>query len=78
MVISLALLGFGASGTLVALLREPLLRRFEWVFPTSAMAFAVSAPVVFQLAQQIPVRIQKKSLITTYTCAPIPKPEQGR
>ena len=57
MVISLALLGFGASGTLVALLREPLLRRFEWVFPTSAMAFAVSAPVVFQLAQQVPVDV---------------------
>ena len=55
MVISLALLGFGASGTLVALFREPLLRRFEWAFPTAAMAFAVGAPIAFQLAQHVPV-----------------------
>ncbi len=55
LVISLALLGFGASGTLVALLREPLLRRFEILFPTAALVFALGAPLVFQLAQRVPV-----------------------
>jgi hypothetical protein len=55
MVISLALLGFGASGTLVALLRDPLLRRFDIAFPVAALAFAVGAPLMFQLAQRVPV-----------------------
>lgn len=55
MVISLALLGFGASGTLVALLRAPLLRRFELAYPAAALAFAIGAPLLFQFAQRIPV-----------------------
>ena len=55
MVISLALLGFGASGTLVALLREPLLRRFDLAYPLAALLFAVTAPLSFQLAERLPV-----------------------
>jgi len=55
MVISLALLGFGASGTLVALLRAPLLRCFHVAYPVAALAFAVGTPLLFQLAQRVPV-----------------------
>jgi len=55
MVISLALLGFGASGTLVSLLRAPLLRHFGVVFPGAALAFAIGAPLLFLIAQRVPV-----------------------
>jgi len=54
MVISLALLGYGVSGTLVTLLRQPMLRHFAAVYTGSIMAFAVSAVLCFLAAQQIP------------------------
>lgn len=54
MVISLALLGYGISGTLVTLLRARLLRRFAAAYTGSIMAFAVSSVLCFLLAQQIP------------------------
>lgn len=54
MVISLALLGYGISGTLVTLLRERLMRRFAAVYTGSIVAFAVSAVLCFLVAQQIP------------------------
>jgi len=54
MVISLALLGYGVSGTLVTLLRERLLRRFGVVYTGSIMAFGVSAVLCFLVAQQVP------------------------
>src|SRR5512134_459569 len=54
MIISLALLGYGASGSLLALAGAPLLRRFEISFTASAALFAVSAPACFFLAQSVP------------------------
>ena len=54
MIISVALLGFAASGTFVTFLRERLLRRFNAAFAAGAMLFAVTAPAAFVFAQQVP------------------------
>ena len=54
MVISLALLGYGVSGTLVTLLRERLLQRFAAVYTACIVAFGLGAVLCFLLAQRIP------------------------
>lgn len=54
MIISIALLGFGLSGTLLALGRDRLLARGPLVFALAAMGFVVYAPFCTWLAQQIP------------------------
>jgi len=53
LVISLALLGYGASGTLLALARERLLRHFETAAATSAVAFGATSIGAFLLSQRI-------------------------
>jgi len=57
MVVSMALLGFGASGTLLSLVGERLRRRFEASMTLFAAAFAVAVPASFALAQQVPFDI---------------------
>ena len=54
MIISLALLGYGASGTFIALAREGLSRNFAFAFSLSAMAFAVTMVASFILGQRVP------------------------
>ena len=54
MIISLALLGFGASGTFIALARSWLEARFAIVFPVAAALFGICALASFSLAQHIP------------------------
>ena len=54
MVISIALLGFGASGTAVYLLQDWAKPRFAAVFAGCALAFASTAVVCFALAQALP------------------------
>ena len=54
MVISIALLGFGASGTVITLLRDRLQRRFPALFMLSAGLFAVTSLGGFALAQRLP------------------------
>ena len=54
MIISLALLGYGASGTFLALFRERLLNRFPSAYITNITLFALSSLLCFILAQQIP------------------------
>ena len=54
MVISLALLGYGASGTFVALLRRRLLANFSRTFRINANLFGWTAATCFLLAQQLP------------------------
>src|SRR5688500_4253714 len=54
MVISIALLGYGASGTVLALAQERLRRRRDPVFAASAAAFGLSAVLVFALAERLP------------------------
>ena len=53
LIISLALLGYGASGTLLALAREPLLRRFDLAAATAATAFGATSFCAFLIAQRI-------------------------
>src|SRR6202022_1171476 len=54
MVISIALLGYGASGTFLAFARDRLRRRFASVLALCAALFAVSAVGCFVVAQQLP------------------------
>ncbi|MFP4057875.1 MAG: spermidine synthase [Candidatus Brocadiia bacterium] len=54
MIVSVALLGFGASGTLLSLCSRRLLRRFEGSMLAFATAFALSIPLSFALAQRVP------------------------
>ena len=53
MVISLALLGYGASGTFFSLFREKCLARFSTIFLGSLACFAISMPLCFIAAQHI-------------------------
>src|ERR1700738_448554 len=54
MVISIALLGYGASGTFLALAQDRLRRHFITVFALCAALFAVSAVTSFAVAQRLP------------------------
>ena len=54
MVISIALLGYGASGTFVALFRERLKRHFAVGFAVNAALFGITALVGFALGQRVP------------------------
>jgi hypothetical protein len=54
MIISLALLGYGTSGTFIALFRRRLQPRFPTAFGLSALLFAVSMIVCFILGQRVP------------------------
>jgi spermidine synthase len=54
MAISIALLGFGASGTWLALWQDWVKSRFTPVFAVSAALFALSAPTSFLAAQALP------------------------
>jgi len=53
MMISVALLGYGAAGTFVALTRGTLLRRFDAVFASGALLFGITAVAGFSLAQRV-------------------------
>ena len=54
MIISLALLGYGASGALLTLAQRAVQRRFAPLFCAAAAAFGVSAIGCFVLAQRVP------------------------
>ena len=54
MMISVALLGYGAAGAFVTLLQDRLARRFEGVFALCAALFGLSAAGCFLLAQEVP------------------------
>ena len=54
MIISLALLGYGVSGTFLALLRERLLKHFSHAYLANIVLFAVSSFGCFIAAQNIP------------------------
>jgi spermidine synthase len=54
MIISLALLGYGISGTFLALNKAWLTRHFSVAILSNMVLFAVSLPVCFLVVQQIP------------------------
>jgi spermidine synthase len=53
MIISVALLGFGASGTLIALCRSFLLRHLEWLLPVLMFGCAISMALALTIAQDM-------------------------
>jgi len=55
MVISLALLGYGASGTFLVLLRRPLMSHVPAAFLGNGLLFSLGAPACFLLAQALPL-----------------------
>ncbi len=54
MIISLALLGYGASGTFIAVLRSRLEAGFATAFAASALLFSIAMVVCFIVAQRVP------------------------
>ena len=54
MIISLALLGYGASGTFIALTRERLLRHFETAYWLNLVLFGLTSIACYLIAQRIP------------------------
>lgn len=54
MIISLALLGFGASGSVIAITQHRLMRRFHAVYTVSGLMYAVSLVCCFVLNQYVP------------------------
>jgi hypothetical protein len=54
MIISLALLGYGASGTFLSLARLRLLAHFRQVYITNLLLFALSSVSCFLLVQHLP------------------------
>ena len=54
MIISAAMLGYGASGTALALLKEKIIPHFGAVYVAAAAALALLMPSAFLLAQQVP------------------------
>ena len=54
MIISLALLGYGASGTFLALLQSPLLKHYPLALLINLALFGLTAMPSFLLAQRIP------------------------
>lgn len=54
MIISIALLGYGISGSFLALTRNWLLQRFLAAWQASAILFGVTAVLAFALAQRVP------------------------
>jgi hypothetical protein len=54
MIISLALLGYGASGTFIALFKPQLEAHFRAAFATSALLFSLTMVLCFALGQRVP------------------------
>jgi spermidine synthase len=54
MIISLALLGYGASGTFISITRSWLLRRYASAYWSNLALFGLSAVACFLLAQRLP------------------------
>ena len=54
MIISLALLGYGASGTFIAINKRTLQSRFELYFSVSALMFCIAMVACFALGQRVP------------------------
>ncbi len=59
MIISLALLGYGISGTVVSIAREKLLSRYQQVYISCLLIFSLSAIICFLTAQAIPFNAEE-------------------
>ncbi|MBD8526269.1 SAM-dependent methyltransferase [Pseudomarimonas arenosa] len=80
MIVSLALLGHGLSGSLLALRSAAFGRCFDWLYPWLAVAFALSMPLAFAIAQRWPFNgleliwdpAQLAWLALSYLCLSLP------
>jgi len=59
MMISLALLGYGISGTAIAMMPVGLLKRFPWLYPVCVLLFALTSVVAFAIAQALPFNAEE-------------------
>ena len=59
MIISLALLGYGASGTFITLARRVLLPRFDTVYPLTLLLFGIASIGSYLLARQVPFNAEE-------------------
>ena len=59
MIIALALLGYGASGTVVSILQARLLARFRLFYTACIVLFGLTAIICFQLAQHVPFNAEQ-------------------
>ena len=59
MIIALALLGYGASGTIVSILQRRLLENYRMAYFGCVILFGLSAIICFQLAQHIPFNAEE-------------------
>jgi spermidine synthase len=59
MVIGLALLGYGVSGTIVSIFQHKLQQRFGLMYVLAVAAFGVTAVAAFRLAQLIPFNAEE-------------------
>ncbi|HAU37107.1 MAG TPA: hypothetical protein DCX07_05260 [Phycisphaerales bacterium] len=59
LIISIALLGFGASGTMLTLLRRRVLARPRACFAGLAGAFAISVPLLLRVAECVPLNMRR-------------------
>jgi spermidine synthase len=53
MIIALALLGYGISGTLLSTIQPTIERHYRWLYPLSLLLFALSALGAFLIAQSL-------------------------
>ncbi len=80
MIISAAMLGYGASGTVLTLLKEKLAPHFGAVYVMAAATLAILMPVSFLLAQHVPFnplellwdQTQPFKLLTVYLLMMLP------
>jgi len=80
MIISAAMLGYGASGAALTILKEKIGRHFGAAYISAAVALAVLMPAAFLLAQQIPFnplellwdKTQLARLLTVYLLMMLP------
>jgi len=80
MIISAAMLGYGASGTVLALLKDKIAPHFSLVYVIAAMGVVFMMPLSFLLAQQVPFnplellwdKIQLANLLAIYLLMMLP------
>ncbi len=53
MIIGLALLGYGFSGSLIALMQDRLIRHFQTVYPLAIALFSLSSIICFEITQTL-------------------------
>jgi len=59
MIISLALLGYGISGTLITVFQKPLLKHFNVAYPVLLILFSLSTLICYLIVQQFPFNAEE-------------------